>query len=215
MSEGSRITFPEFSGSRIYMRPFSPSIGLPDDLKQWQSIVDLMMDGLSAEIAYLMVDESIAYEGQTHRRGGVHIDGFWNPGLSMHGGISPPSHIGNPLGHSGRPSGHSSRPTTRGHNATPSPAHGPTRGSHCKSSLGAEFIVLSSNVIGCAAYLGTYDHTEWLNGDRSSVDVSAMDRVILEPNQIYRGDTESFLHESIPIFQTCLRTVVRLNVPIG
>lgn len=185
MVEGLSVRFPSYTGERVYMREFNPSKGLPSDLRRWQPVVDSMMDGIRADVAYLMVDQSPAFAGRAHRRSGVHIDGYWNPGLSAHGGPAP------------------------------SPSHGavPYKPDHVMRAGAAEWLVLASDITGCAAYLGDYDRPEWRGGDCASVDVSTLDRVILDPMRAYRGEAGAFLHESIPVSRNCLRTVVRLNIP--
>lgn len=82
-----RVAFPAFTGERVYMREFTKAAGLPADLRRWQDTVDAMLDGVDASgPIYLMVDQGVVRSGVTHRRPGVHVDGYWIPRLQAHGG---------------------------------------------------------------------------------------------------------------------------------
>lgn len=90
-------------------------------------------------------------------------------------------------------------------------AHGTGPGRHrtqpSPRGVDAEAIILASDVLGCAAYVGGFEGEPAHGGGCSHLDVSRMRRVELAP-----GQTMSMLHESIPVHRDCLRTVVRLNV---
>lgn len=101
------VTFPEFTGERIYMHEFRKSTGLPPEYARWRDTVEQMLTGIDTDgPIYLMVDQGVVAPGQTHRRPGVHIDGYWNPAMLAHGftggwGSSyvPPSHGYTPPSH--------------------------------------------------------------------------------------------------------------------
>jgi len=77
------VTFPEFTGERLYMMPFrvhnDGSIDLPVANMRWMPTIKAMLAGIftSSNDLYLMVDQAEVKAGQPHRRGGVHIDGNW------------------------------------------------------------------------------------------------------------------------------------------
>lgn len=72
------VTFPEFTGERIYMKKFYKNKGLPNEYKRWQPTIDQMLDKIDIdEPIYLMVDQGIVQPNTAHRREGVHIDGYW------------------------------------------------------------------------------------------------------------------------------------------
>lgn len=80
------VSFPAFTGERIYMREFRKESGLPADLVRWQPTVDAMLDGVDAAgPIFLMVDQRQVFAAQTHRRPGVHVDGHWLPCVQAHG----------------------------------------------------------------------------------------------------------------------------------
>lgn len=185
LEKGSVVPLAAFTGERVYMRKFLQADGLPQDLKRWQPTVDAMLDGIKTDLPiFLMVDQRVVEAGSCHRRPGVHVDGYWHDEISAHGGHRPtPSHGPTPPGHGG----HS------------------VRGAH-------ETLVLASDVLGCAAYVGRFDGTPGDGGDCSHVDLRGGARVELLPGVAWRGETGSLLHESLPLLQSGTRTVVRLNV---
>ncbi len=73
------VSFPAFTGERVYMREFTKCGGLPSDLSRWQVTVDEMLAGFDFDgPIYLMVDQSFVKDGETHRRGCLHVDGSWD-----------------------------------------------------------------------------------------------------------------------------------------
>lgn len=76
----------------------------------------------------------------------------------------------------------------------------------------AEAILLASDVLGCAAYQGSWFGDVQHDGDCSVVSIKGMDRRLLQPGFVWAGDTATMLHESIPLLTDCERTVVRINV---
>lgn len=205
-----RVSFPEFTGERVYMREFRQADGLPADLSRWQPTVDSMLDGIELDgPLYLMVDQAHVRAGTPHRRGGVHVDGYWQPAVHAHGGGG--GHTGGGGGWRIDEGGH--RGSRSGH-VTEAPPGGHRGGSHAGSSgVAQEALLLASNMLGCRAYVGAYAQRPGSGGDCSHIDVSRMDRIDLEPGHVWAGHTLGMLHESIPLPTDSLRTVVRLNVP--
>lgn len=75
-----------------------------------------------------------------------------------------------------------------------------------------EALILASDSYGCDAYLGEWDGKIGEGGDCSHLDLSPLERVPLRANVGYVGNVW-MLHESVPVRQDTLRTVVRINVP--
>lgn len=75
-----------------------------------------------------------------------------------------------------------------------------------------DLLVLTSNEVGCKAYIGEYEGIPKPGGDMSHIDVSGLREVYMAPNLAYIGKACRMLHESIPVEKNCYRTVVRLNV---
>jgi hypothetical protein len=87
VQQRGRVTFPEFTGERVYMREFTKAAGLPPNLARWQPTVDAMLDGVDAPGSiFLMVDQSPVRAGAAQRRPGLHVDGYWNAADARHGG---------------------------------------------------------------------------------------------------------------------------------
>ena len=181
---GSKVVFPEFKGEQHYMVPFTKQQGLPKHLVHWQDSVDAMLEKIDTTgPIYFMADQKYVKANSMHRRGGLHVDGFWNPGVSAH---SPGRHG---VGH-GSISMHS------------------THGSVGKEEL----IILASNATGCRAALGQYEEVPWNGGSYEHLNIQDFDEVYLTPGLTFYGDTGSLLHESVPLHKDSLRTVIRLNV---
>jgi hypothetical protein len=198
------VPFPEVKGERVYMREFRPCVGLPADLRQWQPTVDAMMRGVETDgVAYLMVDQGFVRTGETLRRAGVHVDGYWMPEAGRHGHRSP-------LGAHGEPRPTHGTPQAPGH-GTPPAGHG-NPGRHGLSADRREAIILASDVTGCAAYMGDYRPEFGAGNDASAVDLSGLSRIEMTAGRAWLGNM-AFLHESLPVPVDCYRTVVRLNVP--
>lgn len=178
-----QITFPEYKGDRVYMRPFFKRNGLPVEFKRWQSTVDQMLDGIETnDLIYLMIDQTFVKAGQAQRRPGLHIDGYWDGGKHSSHTSKPPNH------HSGS--------TSWGNSTFRDP----------------EAIILASNVYASRGFNGYYEGPIKEMGDCSHVIVGDLKEVLLEPNIAYCGNV-TFLHESLPVKEDCFRTLVRLNLP--
>jgi len=187
------VTFPEFTAERIYMVPFLQRDGLPEHLQRWQPTVDAMMDGIeTGEPVFIMIDQSIMKAGNTQRRPGVHIDGIWisDDWDVETGWKTDPGNIQKMGTHD-----------TGRHQTTPP-----------KEPRKPQSIILASNVEGCAAYAGDWDGEIGEGGDASRLDLSRLQKRILNPFTAFSGDAMTLLHESIPVKHACQRTLVRLNV---
>lgn len=113
MQKVGPVEFPAFTAERIYMREFRLETGLPEDLKRWQQTVDQMLVGVDTDgPIYLMVDQKFVTAAETHRRPGLHVDGYWNPtgiwddqkpwnAISAHGGVPRGDTHGSRGSHSG------------------------------------------------------------------------------------------------------------------
>lgn len=72
--EIGNVTFPDFTGERMYMIPFKKG----DAIGRWSKTVEDMISGVHFEgEAYLTVDQSHVRVGLSQRREGLHIDGNW------------------------------------------------------------------------------------------------------------------------------------------
>ncbi len=187
IKEIGKVDFPLFTGERVYMRKFTKQSGLPDDLQRWQPTVDAMLNGVDCDgDIFIMIDQGSIKAGQSHRRPGAHIDGYWIESLQAHRGSGG------------------------GHRITGAWDTGGGGWKTCDFTE-SEGIILASDIAACKAFVGDYTGTIGESGDCSSIDTSRMGNAIMNPFTAYAGNV-SMLHESLPINFDCERTLVRLNV---
>lgn len=81
------VYLPEFSGTRILMLPFlMEDIGtLPNDLSHYHQTVTELVDisPVKKGVAYLTIDEKEVKVNETHRMGGLHVDGIGSEGQTV------------------------------------------------------------------------------------------------------------------------------------
>jgi hypothetical protein len=186
------VAFPEFTGERVYMREFRKADDLPFDLARWQPTVDAMLDGVTADgPLYLMIDQGVVRGGVSHRRPGVHIDGYWNPAVRTHGGTG--GHIGKSAHGGGR---HVSGADTWADS----------------DYIEREGILLASSVQAARAFDGSFVGQPGVGGDCTHIDLSGLREIPMLSGYAYAGNV-TMLHESVPMAFDCERTLVRINVP--
>jgi hypothetical protein len=224
LREGTvRVPFPEHTSERIYMVPFTQASGLPERYRRWQDTVDAMLDGVDApgEI-YIMVDQRIVRANNSHRRPGVHIDGWWIPAGPHPGdgfrslrevGVHGTGRHGTSLTGKDAPP-----PPKKKENPDPTVPVGRHRAARHISSLDCsgrwpeEAIILASDLSACRSLLGTFEGEPGVGGDCHHLDISGAEEVVYASHRAYSGNVTN-LHESMVIPFDCVRTVVRLNVP--
>lgn len=184
-----QVSFPLFTGERVYMQPFTKKAGLPVNLARWQPTVDAMLDGVETDQQiYLMIDQKEVGAGHSQRRPGMHVDGYWIPAIHGHDG-----------------GGHGWHRHIR-HGSCPNNAW-----SHVDFNQ-PEAIILASDVSASRALVGEFDGVIGEGGDCSHLNLSHLPSVTLQSGHVWAGNV-SMLHESLPVERTCRRTLVRLNVP--
>jgi hypothetical protein len=197
------VQFPEHTGERIYMVPFTKKEGLPDRFRnRWQSTVDQMLEGIDArERMFLMVDQRVVRASTTHRRPGMHIDGWWIPAPGPHPEVVRSLRD---VGSHG-----TGRHSTIG-------CHGTSKGDHgtkvTVSGWPDEAILLASDVSACRAFEGVFEGEPGVGGDVTHIDLSSGKEIVFDANRVYSGNV-TMIHESMAVPVDCLRTVVRINVP--
>lgn len=202
VEERGSVVFPQFTGERVYMREFRKTDGLPLELARWQPTVDAMLDGIDTDgPIYLMIDQGLVRAGVSHRRPGLHIDGYWHPDVGVHGG------------HRGK--------AISAHGSTPPSDTGNHRGSRHSAGAGGwenatyvehEGILLASTVTAARALAGEFHGAPSEGGNCSHIDTNGLCEVMMHAGRTYAGNV-TMLHESLPVARDCLRTLVRLNVP--
>lgn len=82
----------------------------------------------------------------------------------------------------------------------------------CHPHTREEILLLASDALGSAGYVGAFDGRPGSGGDCSHIETDSLVKVDMEPGRVWAGPTLSMLHEALPVSRDCLRTVVRLNV---
>ncbi len=172
------VNIPVYFGE-IKMLPFDLHNlnGAPIELK---SLLKEMLSKLPIRkgIAFLTVDGKVVKRGETHRRGGAHIDGnYLHEFLSWGGG-------------NGWKVGEGGRALTSEHH----------RRSYQSITGG---MLIASNYQSCIGWNGTYDGEVGVGGDCTHLNLG--EGFLLHPNTLYYGNSK-FIHESAPINKTVQRT---------
>lgn len=153
------VPFPEHTGEKVYMLPFFKKDGLPRHLERWQPTVDAMLSQVDTDdVIYIMIDQGVVSPSKSHRRGGMHIDGYWIPELQTHGR------------HATQPPGH----RTERHCTT--------------GAWPIEGILLASDVSACKALSGSFKDDVREGGDCSHLDLSSLTHHTLEAGFCYAGN---------------------------
>ena len=182
VEQRGKVNFPEFTGERVYMKEFYKEKGLPSELSRWQSTVDSMLEGVDTDgPIYLMIDQGVVKGGTSHRRGGLHVDGYWNPRTSAHGGTK---HFGS----------------------------WKTGGWVNCDFKDKEALILASSLTAARGYQGIWEGSCGEGGACSHINTSNLKEVVMHAGNVYAGNV-AMLHESLPVAEDCIRTLVRLNVP--
>lgn len=183
IKQGCNVVFPEFTGERIYMVPFTKAKGLPVEYSRWSALAAAMVEDIETDgVIYFMADQGFVKAGNTHRRGGAHIDGNYG-------------HYNGVVGFKG-----DSPPGFKMDLAYRMPMD--TKGG----------IVLAADHVGCKAYEGDFSDSPAFGGDCSHIDLSGTKQSVMQPNKVYIGNI-SMVHETTPAQEDQNRTVVRLILP--
>lgn len=82
---GEVTTLPSFNSERHYMVKLH-NRNVPRHLEKWQPTIDSMLAKVVGEgDIFVTIDQRLVPAGDTHRVGGVHVDGYWMEGLSCNG----------------------------------------------------------------------------------------------------------------------------------
>lgn len=202
------VTFPKFKPERIYMQKFFKNSGLPKKYSHWQDTIDQMIATVDTDQPmYLMVDSGMVKANNTHRRSGLHIDGYWidTEDMQCWGNTPPrwnPKHDNEILScHAPTPPHHWSKPTYDGKK----PNWNEAELKH------PEALILASSYTSSRGFVGQWDGFIGDGGACDTVDTSNMKEVILKKNNVYISNV-GFLHESLPVQEDVERTLIRISV---
>lgn len=196
----AEVPFPNFSGLRILHMPIilGEEDSIPKDLHGYLPLLEIAASKFpqhAGDVVYFTIDEKKLKTGQTHRRPGLHVDGWHKVKVGEHyigGG-------GGSWGGGGGSWGGASYSV----------------GSY-KKTLDNEGtgLLTAANKIGCRAWMKTYSGEPEAEGDcehmRSLFPKSK--GVLLQPNQLYWLNPLC-VHESIPVTEDMDRQFVRISLP--
>lgn len=94
----SPMTFPDFSGLRVMMMPVKLGYldGVPDQYKDFvYDLYGMVESRFLGEVGYLTIDERELQPGETLRRSGLHVDGYYQGRCGAWGGGGGWGSVGN------------------------------------------------------------------------------------------------------------------------
>lgn len=184
----NKISIPRFDGE-IKMLPFELS-SLIDVPLQFLDCVENMICNLPKlyGVAYLTVDGRTITQGETHRRGGAHIDGNYIDYLCS---------WGNGGGNGWKVMEGGVILTSKEHEMSYENENGG--------------MLMASDFVSCKGWNGEYDNKSGVGGDCSHIELK--NGFNLDKNTVYYGSSQ-FIHESLPIKQDTHRTLIRITLPI-
>lgn len=92
------MTFPDFSDTRIMMMPvvLGDLRGIPDHYRAFvERLYGMIERRFEGEIGYLTIDERVVQAGNTLRRSGLHVDGYYQGRCGAWGGGGGWGSVGN------------------------------------------------------------------------------------------------------------------------
>lgn len=184
------VSFPEFTGAQHYMVRVEDG-NIPDEISpEYQALIRQMLGDAgitSPDPFYVTVDEREVAEGESHRRGGIHIDGNYIFGWGGGGG-------------NGWLNGVPGRMLTEEQHTQ-----------QYRSKLGGTLI--ASNFPGCDVWAGRFFGTPGQGGscDHMLRELLGMQHFTMEPNRAYVMNS-TCIHKSMPLMQRVKRQLIRLTL---
>lgn len=185
------IEFPRFNNIRIYMEPISLdftaiSHSVNPNFGEYAPIVLNLLEKLPIKTgnAYLTIDEKLIHAGESHRRGGPHVDGNYIFSWGGGGGWL--------TGCDGR--------------YLPLDKH---RLQYCADKGG---MLIASTYSACKGWLGEFSDEPEQGGNCSHIDTSSLKEIMLDANKLYWGNS-TFIHESLPVAENVYRQLIRITLP--
>ena len=190
-----QVTFPEFSGARVYMArnlAGHPLEGVPES---YHAVIDRMLAdaGIPEHTGfYVTIDEQHLKKGTKLRRGGVHIDGNYLFPQGANGWGSG--------GGSGWLNGTPGRLLTEEQQRL-----------QYHSELGG--VIMASTFVACEAFVGTVEGAAGQGGDCEHLreQLSLLESFWLEERKVYLGNS-TFIHEGHVVSEDTPRQLVRLTL---
>ena len=215
------VAFPRFSGTRILMMPIilGDMDSIPQELAHYKPLLsDLFaMQPYEGEVGYITIDEKAVEPGKTHRRRGIHVDGF-EPSSAADKMIASGSWAGGD-GSGSWGGGWYKAPGTPDDKRRPNqpspnkPKKLDLSGEVFNSTKGTGMLSVSSHV-GCRAWNQWFTGVPYLQGECEHMREQCRDEasLLLEENTVYWMDPYC-VHESLEQSQNTNRQFLRLSLP--
>ncbi len=212
------VEFPSFTGTRVLMMPvvLGNLDSIPESLDHYKPMLEKLfsVQPHDGEIGYLTIDEKHVAAGSTHRRRGLHMDGFqpdsmvasgvWGGGSGVWGGgrikdrpdPKPARRVILP----------DEKPRTN-------PPSGPSSAAAFDSPYGTGMMLVSSPA-GCNAWRQWFSGTPGDQGECEHMRDQCLEtcRISLEPGVAYWLDPYC-VHESVEQLVDIDRQLLRLSLP--
>lgn len=187
IKEVAAINFPKFKQGHLYMHPINlENPILPDEYYQYKDALNKMLSNSPVKkgIAYVTIDNKLVTKGNSHRRGGPHVDGNFLFGWGTGGG-------------NGWLTGHAGRILSKEKHEE----------QYC-SNLGGTLI--SSSYAACKAWRGEFKEQPKQGGNCEHIKLDK--GIILESNKVYLMNS-TCIHESLPVKENVERSLIRITLP--
>jgi hypothetical protein len=200
----SDVPMPAHQGLRILLMPIimgdNSTVPYPD-LFPMLDVMAKVKPQHKGKVVYLTVDQKVVEAGKTHRRPGLHVDGYPHT-------IADQTYGNAERGYDGRPG------IWAGH------AHGGTWGGGGGWGGGSKNLywhdgtglLTVSSVEGCRAWNQNFPGEPKVEGDCEHLREHCKEAVVLEANSLY-WMSPGCVHESMPVAADIQRTFVRLSLP--
>lgn len=217
--EVGNINLPSTVPYMLYMHEINldGTVIMPDGFEEWtdtikQSIAPIQERDIKGR-AFVTLDRKHIKTGDSHRRGGAHIDNIWYPDVKAHGGGR---HGSTPLPgrHGGGWYGGIHNMSGSWENSRPISPDDKWDGNNdiydFHNDKGG--LLLVSDVSACEAWSGTFDGIPGLGGDCEHIRDQLKDGFLLKPNTMYLANS-TCIHESLPVTHNITRTLMRISLP--
>lgn len=186
-----RVVLPPFSGLRILHMPiiFGRRDTYPEFIQPYTNIILAAAKSFahhSGQVVYLTIDEKVVKAGESHRRKGLHVDGWHKTEEASSGGSWGGGGGGGGFGGSR---------------------------SHGHPGLGGTGLVTVSSHFGCRAWEGVFsDPVAEGCCEHLRKDCPDNKAIKLEANRLYWMSPHC-IHESVVMQEDCRRQFVRISLP--
>jgi hypothetical protein len=189
------VKFPSiWTQGELYMHPIdlAQSLALPDRFNVFSEAVKTMLEHCPVKTgtAFVTIDQKTVQPGQSHRRGGPHVDGNfifdWGNGDGGGNGW-----LTGGMGRYLPPEKHLLQYAS------------PTGG-----------LLIASSFQACSAWLGTFNGIPLQGGNCEHLvdQLKTKQKLLLQENVVYLGNS-TCVHESLSVHQTVNRTLIRITLP--